>query len=128
MKTHEYPNHAHDMPRLDQPRQPVQDIAQQVTHTVQEAAQHATHAVKDAAQQATQAAKDLYQSAATRAEDLYQTAATRAEDTLVQSKQYVSANPLAVVLGVFTLGLTLGCMLGLSHHRPDPTLRERFRW
>ncbi len=106
MKTHEYPHHDPDMPRLDQPRQPAPDIAQQVTH-----------AVKDAAQHATQAAKDLYQSAA-----------TRAEDTLVQSKQYVSANPMAVVFGVFTLGLTLGCMLGLSHHRHDPTMRERFGW
>lgn len=117
MKTHEYPHHDHDMPRLDQPRQPVPDIAQQVTHTVKEAAQHAT-----------QTAKDLYQTAATRAEDLYQNAATRAEDTLVQSKQYVSANPMGVVLGVFTLGLTLGCMLGLSHHRQDPTMRQRFGW
>lgn len=106
MKTHEYPHHDPDMPRLDQPRQPAPDIAQQVTH-----------AVKDAAQHATQVAKDLYQSAA-----------TRAEDTLVQSKQYVSANPMAVVLGVFTLGLTLGGMLGLSHHRQDPTMRERFGW
>ncbi len=106
MKTHEYPHHDHDMPRLDQPRQPATDFTQQVTHTV-----------KDAAQHATQAAKDLYQSAA-----------TRAEDTLVQSKQYVSVNPLAVVLGVFTLGLTLGCMLGLSHHHQDPTIRERFGW
>jgi len=117
MKTHEYPHHDPDMPRLDQPRQSAQDIAQQVNH-----------AVKDAAQHATQAAKDLYQSAATRGEDLYQSAATRAQDTLVQSKQYVSANPMAVVLGVFTLGLTLGCMLGLSHHRHCPTMRERFRW
>ena len=106
MKTHEYPHHDHDMPRLDQPRQPATDFTQQVTHTV-----------KDAAQHATQAAKDLYQSAA-----------TRAEDTLVQSKQYVSVNPLAVVLGVFTLGLTLGCTLGLSHHHQDPTIRERFGW
>jgi ElaB/YqjD/DUF883 family membrane-anchored ribosome-binding protein len=113
MKTHEYPHHALDIPhhapdtpRLDQPRQAASDIAQQVTHTV-----------KDAAQHATQAAKDLYQSAA-----------TRAEDTLVQSKQYVSANPMAVVFGAFTLGLTLGCMLGLSHHRQEPTIRERFRW
>jgi len=105
MKTHSYPHHP-DMPHLDQSRQPAQDIAQQVTH-----------AVKDAAQHATQAAKDLYQSAA-----------TRTEDTLVQSKQYVSANPMAVVLSVFTLGLTLGCMLGLSRHRHDPTMRERFRW
>jgi ElaB/YqjD/DUF883 family membrane-anchored ribosome-binding protein len=105
MKTHSYPHHP-DMPHLDQSRQPAQDIAQQVTH-----------AVKDAAQHATQTAKDLYQSAA-----------TRTEDTLVQSKQYVSANPMAVVLSVFTLGLTLGCMLGLSRHRHDPTMRERFGW
>jgi hypothetical protein len=106
MKTHEYPHHNPDMPRLDQPRQPAPDFAQQAKHTV-----------KDAAQQANQAAKYLYQSAA-----------THAEETLVQSKQYVGANPMAVVLGVFTLGLTLGCMLGFSHHRPDPTLRERFGW
>lgn len=113
MKTHEYPRHAldiphqaPDMPRLDQPRQVASEIAQQVTDTV-----------KDATQHATQAAKDLYQSAA-----------TRAEDTLVQSKQYVSANPMAVVLGAFALGLTLGCTLGLSHHRQEPTIRERFRW
>ena len=113
MNTHEFPRHAldaphqaPDRPRLDQARQAASDIAQQATDTVKEAAQHAT-----------QAAKDLYQSAA-----------TRAEDTLVQSKQYVSANPTAVVLSVFTLGLTLGCMLGLSHHRQEPTIRERFRW
>ena len=124
MKTNEYPRHALDIPhqapdmsRLDQPRQAASEIAQQVTDTV-----------KDAAQHATQAAKDLYQSAATRAEDLYQSAATRAEDTLVQSKQYVSANPMAIVFGAFALGLTLGCTLGLSHHRQEPTIRERFRW
>ncbi|MFN0080388.1 MAG: hypothetical protein ACKVY0_28300 [Prosthecobacter sp.] len=41
------------------------------------------------------------------AKDIYQSAATRAEDTLVQSKQYVRRNPLPVVFGAFTLGLTL---------------------
>ena len=113
MKTNEYPRHALDIPhqapdisRLDQPRQAASEIAQQVTDTV-----------KDAAQHATQAAKDLYQSAA-----------TRAEDTLVQSKQYVSANPMAIAFGAFVLGLTLGGTLGLTHHRQEPTIRERFRW
>ena len=92
-----------------------------------DAAQRGLDATKDAAQHAGQAAKDLYQSAASRAEDIYHSAAARAEDTLVQSKQYVRENPVPVVLGAFAVGLTLGCLMGLSHHH-EPTLRERFRW
>lgn len=105
------------LPPLDQLPQAAKDMTQQATTAVKEAAQHGIAATKDAAQHATQAAKDIYQSAA-----------TRAEDTLIQSKQYVRENPLPVVLGAFTLGLTLGCLLGLSHHHQEPTLRERFRW
>ncbi|MDP1587744.1 MAG: hypothetical protein Q8M07_08385 [Prosthecobacter sp.] len=104
------------MPSLDQLPQAAKDMAQQATHAAKEAAQRGFAATKDAAQHATQAAKDIYQSAA-----------THAEDTLVQSKQYVRENPLPVVLGAFTLGLTLGCLMGLSRHH-EPTFRERFGW
>lgn len=101
---------------LDQPVQASKDIAQQMTSAAKEAAQRGLAATQDAAQHATHAAKDMYQSAA-----------TRAEDTLVQSRQYVRENPLPVVLGAFTLGLILGCLLGLTR-RPEPTLRDRFSW
>lgn len=97
---------------LDQPAPASKDFAQQLASTAKEAAQQVTAKTKEV----TQAAKDMFQSAA-----------TRAEDTLVQSRQYVRENPLPVVLGTFTLGLTLGCLLGLTRH-PEPTLRERFGW
>jgi ElaB/YqjD/DUF883 family membrane-anchored ribosome-binding protein len=103
------------------------DAAQQATQAAKDAAQRGLAATRDAAQHASQAAKEMYQSAAARAEDMYQTAAARAEDTLVQSKAYVRENPFPVVLGAFAVGLTLGCILGLSHHH-EPTVRERFRW
>ncbi len=92
------------------------DLHMPPPQAAKDAAQRGLAATKDAAQHATQAAKDIYQSAA-----------TRAEDTLTQSKQYVRENPLPVVLGAFTLGLTLGCLLGMSHHQ-EPTFRDRFRW
>ena len=104
-------------PPFDQLPQAAKDLADHATQAAKDAAQRGIAATKDAAQNATQAAKDLYKSAA-----------VRADDTLVQSRQYVRDNPLPVVLGAFTLGLTLGCLLGLSHHHPEPTLRERFRW
>lgn len=97
---------------LDQPAPASKDFAQQLASTANEAAQQVTSKTKEV----TQAAKDMFQSAA-----------TRAEDTLVQSKQYARENPLPVALGAFTLGLTLGCLLGLTRH-PEPTLRERFSW
>ncbi len=115
-------------PPFAQLPQAAKDLADHATQAAKDAAQHGIAATKDAAQHATQAAKDLYKSAAVRAEDLYHTASVRAEDTLVQSKQYVRDNPLPTVLGAFALGLTLGCLLGLSHHQPEPTLRDRFRW
>ncbi|OYW77507.1 MAG: hypothetical protein B7Z37_04020 [Verrucomicrobia bacterium 12-59-8] len=115
-------------PPFDQLPQAAKDLADHATQAAKDAAQHGIAATKDAAQHATQAAKDLYKSAATRAEDIYHTAAVRAEDTLVQSKQYVRENPVPVVLGAFAVGLTLGCLMGLSHHHPEPTLRDRFRW
>ena len=109
------------------PTHSAKEAAQQASQSVKDAAQRGLDATKDAAQHAGQAAKDLYQSAASRAEDIYHSAAARAEDTLVQSKQYVRENPVPVVLGAFAVGLTLGCLMGLSHHH-EPTLRERFRW
>ncbi len=78
--------------------------------------------------QLPQAAKDLADHATQAAKDLYKTASVRAEDTLVQSKQYVRENPLPTVIGAFALGLTLGCLLGMAQHHPEPTLRDRFRW
>jgi ElaB/YqjD/DUF883 family membrane-anchored ribosome-binding protein len=96
----------------------------QLPQAAKDLADHATQAAKDAAQ----AAKDLYKTAAVRAEDLYHTAAVRAEDTLVQSKQYVRENPLPTVIGAFALGITLGCLLGMAQHHPEPTMRDRFRW
>ncbi len=96
----------------------------QLPQAAKDLADHATQAAKDAAQ----AAKDLCKNAAVSAEDLYHTAAVRAEDTLVQSKQYVRENPLPTVIGAFALGLTLGCLLGMAQHHPEPTLRDRFRW
>ncbi|MFN0080390.1 MAG: YqjD family protein [Prosthecobacter sp.] len=116
------------LPPLDQLPQAAKDMAVQATHAAKEAAQRGYDAAKDAAQRGLDATKDAAQHASQAAKDIYQSAATRAEDTLVQSKQYVRENPLPVVLGAFTLGLTLGCMLGLSHHHQEPTLRERFHW
>ncbi|MHB1078268.1 MAG: hypothetical protein ACYC67_02635 [Prosthecobacter sp.] len=115
-------------PPFDQLPQAAKDLADHATQAAKDAAQRGIAATQAAAKDATQAAKDLYKTAAVRAEDLYHTAAVRAEDTLVQSKQYVRENPIPVVLGAFALGLTLGCLLGLSHHQPEPTLRDRFRW
>lgn len=88
---------------------------------------HHSQAAKDLYQSAATRVEDVYHTAAHRAEDLCKTAAARAEDTLVQSKQYVRENPISVILGAFTIGLALGCMLSLTHHT-QPTLRERFRW
>jgi ElaB/YqjD/DUF883 family membrane-anchored ribosome-binding protein len=104
--------------------QAAKDLADHATQAAKDAAERGIAATKDAAQQV----KGICHSAAVRAEDMYHTAAVRAEDTFVQSKQYVRDNPLPVVLGAFTLGLTLGCLLYLSHHQPEPTLRDRFRW
>ena len=111
-------------PPFDQLPQAAKDLADHATQAAKDAAERGIAATKDAAQQV----KGICHTAAVRAEDLYHTASVRAEDTLVQTKQYVRENPLPVVLGAFTLGLTLGCLLCLSHHQPEPTLRDRFRW
>ena len=111
-------------PPFDQLPQAAKELADHATQAAKDAAERGIAATKDAAQQV----KGICHSAAVRAEDLYHAATVRAEDTFVQSKQYVRDNPLPVVLGAFTLGLTLGCLLRLSHHQPEPTLRDRFRW
>jgi len=81
-----------------------------------EYAQHAFDATKDAAQHATDAVKDTYL-----------TVAAKAGDTLTQSKHYVRQHPLPVVLGALALGMTLGCMIGMSQ-RHEPTFRQRYLW
>ncbi len=103
------------------------DATQNGYSAAKDAVQNAGQAARDLYQSAAHRAEDLYHSAAHRAEDLYHTAAARAEQTLDQSKKYVRENPVPSVLGAFALGLTLGALLGLSHHH-QPTLRERFRW
>jgi len=100
----------------------------QLPQAAKDLADHATQAAKDAAQRGIAATKDAAQHAGQAAKDLYQNAASRAEDTLDQSKKYMRENPVPTVLGAFALGLTLGALLGLSHHHQEPTLRERFRW
>jgi ElaB/YqjD/DUF883 family membrane-anchored ribosome-binding protein len=81
-----------------------------------EFAQHALDATKDAAQHATDAVKGTYL-----------TVATKAEDTLADTRDYVRQHPLPVVLGALALGLTLGCMMGMSQRQP-PTFRQRYLW
>jgi len=109
-------NPAFDTILSDHPAQADKAATQHQTSAAMDAAQRGLDATKDAAQHATQAAKDMCQSVV-----------ARAEDTLVQSKKYVREHPGPALLGTFTFGLALGCVMGLWRYSP-PTLRERFSW
>lgn len=87
--------------------------AKDLSGVVEEVAKEVAGATKDAAHRATETAKGMYQSVA-----------LKAKDTLATSKEYVSRNPVLVVLGAIAIGATIGYMI-LSARR-KPTFSEQY--
>ena len=136
-------NDIHSMPSINQLPQAARELSRLATDAAHETAQRTSTAAKDIfqavsskledgvtvtkdyAQQAVDATKDAALRANETAKDLYQSASAKAENALVSSKEYVRLNPFPVALGALIAGITIGCMIGMTH-REEPTFRQRF--
>lgn len=96
------------------------DTARRTAEAAKEAAQRATDAAKDGAD----ASRDTATDAIRTAEELYHSAALKSEATMAISKEYVSRNPVPVVLGAIAFGAAIGYMLMAA--RRKPTFGERY--
>lgn len=116
---------------MSQPSEAAGEIARRAADAAKETAQRATAAARDltgavgdAAGDVTDAAKDAARHAADTAKEMYHSAALKAGDALTTSKEYVSRNPVPVVLGAIAVGAAIGYMLMTP--RRKPTFSERY--